>query len=50
MDLNANRKAQASSCFSISSEKSLIAAWVIPVNEAMVLAGEGAALIAAKEA
>jgi acetate kinase len=50
MDLNANRKAQASSCISISSEKSRIAAWVIPVNEAMVLAGEGAALIAAKEA
>lgn len=49
MDLNANRKAQASSGISISSEKSRIAAWVIPVNEAMVLAGEGTALIAAQE-
>jgi acetate kinase len=52
MDLDANRKAQESSCISISisSEKSHIAAWVIPVNEAMVLAGEGAAWIAANEA
>jgi acetate kinase len=50
MDLNANRNAQKSSCFSISSEISRIAAWVIPVNEAAVLAREGTALLAATEA
>ena len=48
IDLNANRGARGLS--RISSEKSRIAAWVIPVNEAAVLAREGAALMAQKEA
>jgi acetate kinase len=47
IDLNANRTAHELS--RISSEKSRVAAWVIPVNEAAVLAREGIALIAANE-
>jgi acetate kinase len=47
IDLNANRTAHQLS--RISSEKSRVAAWVIPVNEAAVLAREGTALIAANE-
>ena len=48
IDLNANRGARGLS--RISSEKSRIAAWVIPVNEAAVLAREGAALMAQRKA
>jgi acetate kinase len=48
IDLKANR--DALELARISSEKSRVAAWVIPVNEAAVLAREGTALITAGEA
>jgi acetate kinase len=47
IDLNANRAARE--LYRISSEKSRVEAWVIPVNEAAVLAREGTALMAQKK-
>jgi acetate kinase len=47
VDLNANCGARAMSC--ISSKKSRVEVWVIPVNEATVLASEGVRLLPAKE-
>jgi acetate kinase len=48
IDVKANR--DALELARISSEKSRVATWVIPVNEAAVLAREGTALMAAREA